>query len=78
MDIVAWTLSISSIITVWFMGSKSPWGPRVALLRQALWFLYIIPTEQWALLPGVIVYTVVTIRNVIKWEREHAEEKELI
>jgi len=52
------------------MGNKSPWGPRIGVLNQVLWFFYIATTEQWGLLPGVIIYTIIHIRNVIRWNRE--------
>jgi len=70
MDWLSWVLSATNICILWLMGNKSPWGPRIGVLNQVLWFFYIATTEQWGLLPGVIIYTIIHIRNVIRWNRE--------
>lgn len=53
---------------LWKMGSKSKWGPRIGILNQVLWVVYAIWLEQWGLLPGIGFYTLVHIRNLIRWE----------
>ena len=67
---MSWILSGTSILMLWLMGNKSKWGPAVGLLSQSLWFYYVAITEQWGLMPGVIVYTMVHIRNLRKWRSE--------
>ena len=64
---MTWILSCTSILGLWLMGNKSIWGPRLGLLNQVLWVYFILATKQYGLLPGVILYTVVHIRNIIKW-----------
>lgn len=69
-QIMAWILSGTSALMLWLMGSKSKWGPRIGITNQTLWIVYAIWTEQWGLLPGVILYTVIHVRNAIRWERQ--------
>jgi len=64
-----WILSGTSLVILWLMGNKSPWGPRLGVLNQVLWVVYIATTDQWGLLPGVVMYTIIHIRNVIRWRR---------
>lgn len=64
---LSWVLSGTSAAMLWLMGNKSPWGPRLGLINQCLWIIYAVWTRQWGLLPGVIIYTVIHARNVVKW-----------
>ena len=70
MSCLSWVLSGTSALMLWLMGNKSAWGPRVGLLNQALWIVYAIATEQWGLLPGVAIYTVIHARNALRWRSE--------
>ncbi|GAH38109.1 unnamed protein product [marine sediment metagenome] len=70
MEWITWVLSTTSIVILWLMGNKSPWGPRLGLANQILWVYYVTATDQWGLLPGVLIYTVIHIRNIIKWQAE--------
>lgn len=63
-------LSILTLVSLWLMGNKSKWGPIVGVIGQIFWVWYVINTEQWGLLPGVIAYTVVNVRNYLKWKKE--------
>lgn len=65
---LAWILSFTSVIVLWLMGNKSKWGPRIGILNQILWIVYSISLREWGLLPGVIMYTIVHIRNLKRWE----------
>ena len=67
---MAWILSATSATMLWQMGNKSKWGPRIGVANQMLWIIYAIWTKQWGLLPGVILYTLIHIRNVVRWEGE--------
>lgn len=69
MSWLSWVLSATSGLMLWLMGNKSPWGPRVGLINQGLWIAYAVATEQWGLLPGVLLYTVIHARNVRKWRK---------
>jgi hypothetical protein len=55
---------------LWLMGNKSKWGPRLGLANQILWLIYAIQLEQWGLIPGVVLYAIVHIRNIIVWEKK--------
>ena len=68
LDLLSWVISGTSALMLWVMGNKSVWGPRIGLMNQVLWLAYVIGTRQWGLLPGVIIYTVVHLRNLRKWK----------
>lgn len=64
-----WILSVTSCYMLWLMGNKSKWGPRVGIVNQILWIFYAVSIEQFGLLVGVLAYTVIHIRNCVKWEQ---------
>lgn len=64
-----WILSVTSCLMLWLMGSKSKWGPRVGILNQVLWFVYAISLKEWGLILGVTAYTVIHVRNCLRWEK---------
>ena len=66
---MAWLLSITSMVMLYLMGNKSKWGPRLGIANQVLWIVYAVLTKQWGLLPGVIGYTLVHVRNLWRWEK---------
>jgi len=61
-------VSATSALMLYLMGNKSKWGPRLGLLNQALWIIYAIGLEQYGLLPGIALYTIVHLRNLYHWE----------
>jgi hypothetical protein len=65
-----WFLSATSCLMLWLMGDKSPWGPRVGIVNQFLWFYYAISIHEWGLIIGALAYLIVHIRNLRKWEKE--------
>jgi len=65
--ILDWLLSIGSISLLWLMGNRWKYAPLYGAFFQIFWFLYIYQTKHWGLLPGAIVYTLVHLRNAIKW-----------
>jgi hypothetical protein len=64
---LSWAISAFGIVGLWIAGSGKWWGWAVALGTQVLWFVYIIGTKQWGLLPAVVAFTVVYARNLLKW-----------
>lgn len=66
---MTWTISVVSVVVLWLMGNKSKWGPRIGLLNQLLWFWFVFSEKQYGLLLGVIMFTIVQARNLIRWER---------
>lgn len=67
---MAWILSFTSVLMLWLMGNKSKWGPRLGLLNQILWFAYAIMIKEYGLLPGVVLYAIVHVRNLLAWEKK--------
>lgn len=68
---LSWILSGTSAIMLWLMGNKTKWGPRIGIFNQVLWVIYAAWIEQWGLLPGVVIYTIIHIRNLIRWEKDN-------
>ncbi len=66
----SYILSALSLTSLWLMGNKSVWGIVIGLLNQVLWVAYALMLKQYGLLIGVIAYTVIHIRNLVKWTRE--------
>lgn len=66
----SYVLSALSLISLWLMGNKSVWGIIVGLLTQILWIIYALLLEQYGLLIGVVAYTVIHVRNLLKWTKE--------
>jgi hypothetical protein len=67
---LSWILSGTSALMLWLMGNKSKWGPRLGIANQVIWLIYAIMIKQWGLIPGVLIYAVVHIRNLAKWEKK--------
>ena len=69
---------VMSIVAVWsliLMGNKSKFGPIVGIANQFMWIYFVIYTQEWGLMIGVIAYTLVHIRNAYKWMTEKEEIK---
>ena len=71
---ITWILSGLSLLTLWLMGNKSKHAPLVGILSQIIWFYFVFSTNQIGFLPGVIAYTVIHVRNAVKWYRESKDE----
>ena len=65
-----WIISITSCIMLYFMGNKSIIGPILGIVNQGLLVFYVSWTGQWGLMLGVALYTVIHVRNLIKWMKE--------
>lgn len=70
MEYFSWVMSAMSVLMLWQMGNKSKYAPVTGLVNQIMWIVYVIGTQQWGLMPGVIAFTVVHTRNLIKWNKE--------
>ena len=66
----SYILSAFSLTSLWFMGNKNILGIIIGLVNQVLWVVYALMLKQYGLLIGVIAYTVIHIRNLIKWAKE--------
>jgi len=67
--IFSWLCSLLSIAMIWKMGDRSLWGPSIGLVAQASWTGFMIAGGHWGLAPAVIGFTLVHVRNLVKWRR---------
>ncbi len=63
-------ISSVTLLSGWFIGNKNVWGQRLAVLANVGWWFYIIAFKHWGLVPMEIGFTVIVIRNLVKWEKE--------
>lgn len=63
-------ISTVTIVSAWFIGNKSVWGQRLGLLANICWWLYVVIYHRWGFIPTEIFFTIITIRNLVKWEKE--------
>lgn len=66
--------SITTLISMWFYGSKSLYGPRLAIMGQVFWWIIMFQGSLWGLLPLNIAMAIMHVRNEIKWR---ADERQL-
>lgn len=64
------SISIITLIAAWFIGNKSVWGQRLGLIANLAWWFYVVVFGRWGLVPMEFFFTVMTIRNLIKWEKD--------
>lgn len=64
---LSWILSVLSLLSLWLLGNKNKLGFAVGVINQLLWIYYALLLKQYGLLVGVIAYTIVNIRNWVKW-----------
>lgn len=62
--------SVTTLISMWSYGSKSVYGPLLAIVGQGFWWAIMIQSSLWGLLPLNVAMAFVHIRNLIKWRRE--------
>ena len=59
-----------SSLMLWNMGNKKLAGPKWGLVGQSLWFLMIVTSGTWGLLPSNLANAFCHLRNLRKWSRE--------
>lgn len=67
---LSWIISITSVIMIYLMGNKWKYAPLLGIFNQVLWYVLILQTKQYGLFLGVTGYTVIHIRNMLKWSKE--------
>lgn len=67
---LSWIISITSIIMIYLMGNKWKYAPILGIFNQILWYILILNSKQYGLLLGVTGYTIIHIRNMLKWIKE--------
>ena len=65
---MSWLLSITSAVMIWKMGDKSKYAPIIGIANQVLWIIYVLSIKEYGLLPGVILYMIVHVRNAMLWK----------
>ena len=63
-------LSILNILVLYLAGKKTVWAWRVGTFNNILWLIYTYNTKQFGLFIGAVVYFVITLKNLIEWEKE--------
>ena len=71
---LAWVVSIITVISVELTIRKQWWGWLLALFNQVLWFILIVSTRQWGLLLLNAYMAVQGARGAVRWYREQKEE----
>lgn len=69
-DFLPYLLSILTVWTLVLAGDKKRGAWLAGLLNQFFWFVYVISTHTWGLLPLTICMTVVYANNLKKWGHE--------
>ena len=70
-----WLLSAITIYMTVLAGNKHPYAWAVGLVNQALWFVWIVASNTWGLLPMNAALWIVYFRNHIKWAEATGGEK---
>lgn len=60
-------MSILSVVVLIGVGNKKRWAWCIGLISQCLWFYFIYDYKAYGLIPMHIVYTILYVRNLIKW-----------
>jgi len=68
--IVELLISVTTLISAWYIGNKSVWGQRLAVPANIGWWIYIILFQHWGMVPMEIFFSIMVVRNLIKWEKE--------
>ncbi|HEY3083259.1 MAG TPA: hypothetical protein VGM69_25490 [Chloroflexota bacterium] len=66
----AWITSAISAVMLWQLGNRRWWAPWLGLVGQVFWVALALHTDQPGLLPGIVLYTLIHVRNGLKWRAE--------
>ena len=64
------SISVITLVSAWFIGNKNVWGQRFGLLANLGWWFYVIAFQRYGLIPMEVFFTIMCVRNLIKWEKE--------
>jgi hypothetical protein len=59
--------SALSLGAQWFYGNKSKWGPALGLAAQVPWWIIMVQSELWGLIPINASMLAIHVRNLWKW-----------
>ena len=74
-QIWGWLLSLIGVVGFILAGKKIWWAWYINIFNQIVWTAYAVVTEQYGFLVGVVVYTIVFVKNAKMWTQEHIKEK---
>ena len=75
-QVLSYVLSANSLVSLWLVGNKNKAGFVLGVINQALWVWYALMLKQYGRLIGVIAYTIINIRNLVKWSKERSVKNE--
>ena len=67
-------ISVVTLASAWFIGNKNVWGQRLGFLANLSWWFYVLAFKRYGLVPMEIFFTIMCVRNLIKWEKENNEQ----
>lgn len=67
--ITEFIISVITITSAYFIGNKSVWGQRIGMLANLSWWFYILVFKRYGFVPMEIAFSVMQVRNLIKWEK---------
>lgn len=59
--------TVTTLASIWLMGDRSLWGPRIGVVAQAFWFGTIWMNSLWGVFPVTAVMLAIHLRNLRKW-----------
>lgn len=73
---VWWSIVLPAMgfVATWMLGNRWKSGWLVGVAQNAAWLVYAAISEQWGFIASSVVFTVINIRNFVKWQREDASD----
>lgn len=68
-----WLLSAIGCFMIWKVGNFKTYGWIIGIAAQALWFAWILLSEQYGFLPQNLTLVVLYYRNYVKWKSSGLE-----
>lgn len=62
-----WAAGITSLVSAWYMGNRSLAGPIWGVVSQVCWFGMIVTNGLWPLLPTMLIFMGIHVRNLHRW-----------
>jgi hypothetical protein len=63
-------MSAVTLVSGWLVGNKNVWGQRLSLLANIMWWVYILWTKAWGLVPMEIGFSIIVFRAWRMWEQD--------
>ena len=65
---IDWIISITSVLSIYFLGKKQKIGLWIGLLSQPLWFYWIYKTGSYGLQISNMAYTIIYVKSLWYWK----------